>query len=158
MYLSGIAMKYALTKNNNTLQRVWHHINAMEMLHNVTGITGLVARSFSKVSDGYLGPTWVNSTEMPGWQWKSDTSSDEICGHIYVYSILYDLVAETEDEKTFVLNLMTSLIDYIVENDYQLIDYTGKRTTWGFWDPYSLNQDRDNFDERGLNSLQIVML
>ena len=37
-----------------------------------------------------------------------------------------------------------------------MIDYDGEETTWGFWDPYSLNNVGGNFDERGLNSMQIM--
>ena len=157
MYLTGLSFKYSIYNTNKTLENLcWHHLQALNRLHNMTGINGLVARSYAKISDGKFDGLWYNSTTMPGWQWKGDTSSDEICGHIMIYAIFYDLVANTQDEKEFVLDLMTSTIDYIIENDYKLIDADGHETTWGFWDPYSLNNVGENFDERGLNSMQIM--
>jgi hypothetical protein len=45
-----------------------------------------MARSFGMYGDEPLGPVpgdtnnraWYNSTTMPGWIWKGDTSSDEV--------------------------------------------------------------------------------
>ncbi|NLF58359.1 MAG: transcriptional regulator, partial [Candidatus Hydrogenedens sp.] len=48
------------------------------------------------------------------------------------------------------------LTNYIVDNGYQLIDWHGKRTRWGFWDPKSLNGNPADAVEAGLNSLQIL--
>ena len=51
IYLSSVVFKYAVLKDNDTLNKEYHHLNAMSMLHNVTGIEGLVARSFAKMMD-----------------------------------------------------------------------------------------------------------
>src|SRR5689334_21390731 len=40
-------------------------------------------------------------------------------------------------------------------NNWTLIDITGHRTRWGFWDPEELNFVRMNFDQRGINALQV---
>jgi hypothetical protein len=45
---------------------------------------------------------------------------------------------------------------YIVDNNYQLIDFDGKPTRWGIWTPDSLNHSKNWMFERGLNSLQIL--
>lgn len=42
---------------------------------------------------------WYNSTTMPEWVWKGDASSDEVCGHMFIYPIVHDILAETADEK-----------------------------------------------------------
>jgi len=46
-----------------------------------------------------IGTSWINSTTEPGWIWQGDTSSDQVTGHMFVYHVFYDLVAETPDEK-----------------------------------------------------------
>jgi len=99
---------------------------------------------------------WHNSTVYPGWQWKGDTSSDEVTGHLFVYPLFYDLVAETPQEKARPLRLIRDITGYIVDNGFVLIDVTGKPTTWGRWSPKYLNDDSDYYDDRGVNSMQIL--
>ena len=48
------------------------------------------------------------------------------------------------------------MTNYPVDNNYQLIDWNGKRTRWGFWNPENLNLNPDDYIENGLNSLQIL--
>ena len=52
------------------------------MLNTVTDIEGLMARSLvgpgESISDH--GKVWRNSSNIPGFQWKTDTSSDEVAG------------------------------------------------------------------------------
>ena len=47
---------------------------------------------------------------------------------------------------------------YIASHDYTLVDYNGKVTTWGYWDPSHLISNRQWSDERGVGSLQILAL
>lgn len=51
-------------------------------------------------------PKFYNSSVAPGWIFKSDTSSDEITGHLAAYPMLYDAIAQTEEQKARVLTLM----------------------------------------------------
>jgi hypothetical protein len=72
------------------------------------------------------------------------------------YTLYYRLVAQNQDEKLKAATLLTDCMKYVIENDYYLIDITGKRTTWGVWNPDYLNDNPDWFDQRGVNSLQIM--
>lgn len=53
--------------------------------YQVTGKPGLMARSVVKSTVAVSGDTWHNSSIKRGWQWKGDTSSDEVstagCSH-----------------------------------------------------------------------------
>jgi hypothetical protein len=97
---------------------------------------------------------------------------------------VYDLLAETADEKVLSLSLFLLLSSfkilivviadvitiakarasglalnitrYIMRNGWQLIDVTGLPTTWGRWDNYSLNYYQPWYDNRGINSLEIL--
>jgi len=138
----------------------------MELLNNVTGITGLMARRYlsstSVIRRAHLiilnllvwlsamtplnkfqsllylnhsslikflliqGSDWHNSTSIPGFAWWGDTSSDEVTGHMFAYPVVYDLLAETEDEKERAYNLINNIMRYITSNGFLLIDVTGE--------------------------------
>merc|ERR1711871_6459 len=156
MYTAGLAFKYAVTGDEKDRQTAWHHWEAMEFLNNVTGVDGLMARSILQVGEPLPGGKWFNSTAIPGWQFKGDTSSDEVCGHMMIHPIIHDLVAKTDEEKARTRRLVCNTANYIVDNNLYLIDADGNRTTWGFWNPLVLNIERPEYDERGLNSAQIL--
>ena len=111
------------------------------------------------------------------WVYKSDTSADEICGHQVGISLYHDLLVsdktekETEKEtnkerirrekegdvdqeeaKEAVLNITS----WIVENGYTLVSNFNEVTTWGHWEPSTLNDNPDWYSERQLYSLQLL--
>src|SRR5690606_13444134 len=53
---------------------------------------------------------------------KTDTSSDELDGHYFFYPRYYDLVAETEEEREAVREVVRSITDHLMRNDFKLID------------------------------------
>jgi hypothetical protein len=73
-------------------------------------------------------------------RFKSDTSSDEICGHMAVYPLLVDVFAAEPEKQQRVLAVLVGILGGIVDHDLYLIDpMTGQRTTWGYWNPALLN-------------------
>ena len=74
-------------------------------------------------------------------------------GHYYAYSIYYDICAD-EGEKEQIREKVRLITDYIIENDYYLIDVDGEPTTWGKWNFLGLRRFR--FWDRGLNSLELL--
>eukprot|EP01104_Vermistella_antarctica_P006857 TRINITY_DN1754_c0_g3_i1.p1 TRINITY_DN1754_c0_g3~~TRINITY_DN1754_c0_g3_i1.p1 ORF type:complete len:734 (+),score=146.91 TRINITY_DN1754_c0_g3_i1:742-2943(+) len=159
-YVVAEAFRYATTKDPAAKAACWHAFEGMEMLNNITGIKGLMARSVlnsTHVPAG-TGGIWYNSTvpAWPGWVWKANTSSDEVVGHLWAYPIVLDLVAETPNEKERAYNLIYDITHYIVENDFYLIDVNGKHTLWGVWAPEVINHKKSWYDDRGINSLQIL--
>ena len=99
-------------------------------------------------------PRWPTSADGQ-WYWKSDTSSDELDGHYFLYAAYYDLVAETDEEKARVREVVKGLTDHLVENDFNLIDHDGKPTRWARYGPDDLNGNILQ-GGRGLNSLSIL--
>lgn len=99
-------------------------------------------------------PRWPKSADGE-YYWKSDTSSDELDGHYFFYPLYYDLVAETEAEKSEVREIVRANIDHLIAHDFSLHDHAG-RTRWGVYGPKQLNHDSDWFKERGLNSVSIL--
>jgi hypothetical protein len=156
-YVASQCFRYAVTKDPAVKQAAWAHFEGMEFLFNVTCIKGYPARSFGKVGDpGVGGGSWHNSSCHPGWMWWGDTSSDEIVGHMFAYPLVYDLLAETAEEKERVRQVISTLMNTIVDNGYALIGASGKPTLWGRWAPEYLNDDMKYYDGRGVNSLQIL--
>ncbi|MDP8242612.1 MAG: hypothetical protein P9L94_00915 [Candidatus Hinthialibacter antarcticus] len=157
MYLASQCFRYAVTNDPQVKERAWKHFEAMERLETITGVPGFPARSFMKKEDydDSIGGEWHPSADGE-WMWKGDTSSDEIVGHMFVYPLVYDLLAETEAEKAQVRGLVSRIMSHIVDNGYSLIDVDGKPTRWGVWAPEKLNDDPAWAFERGLNSLQMV--
>jgi hypothetical protein len=154
--LASQCFRYAATRDPDAKKKAWHSFEAMEFLNNVTGIEGLMARSVLHQTQAPPSGTWHNSTVYPGWIWKGDTSSDEVTGHLFVYPLVYDFVAESPAEKQRVYRLIHNITRYIVDHGFLLIDVTGKPTRWGRWAPEYLNNNQSWYDERGVNSLQII--
>ncbi len=68
---------------------------------------GLMARSVLRQNTTVPGGTWHNSSSHPEWQWKGDTSSDEVAGHMFAYPIIADLV---NDGKTAAIELVDDIV------------------------------------------------
>ncbi len=100
-------------------------------------------------------PRWPKSADGK-WYWKSDTSSDELDGHYFFYPLYYDLVADTQEEKNRVREVVRDLTDHLIEHDYSLIDHDGKPTRWAIYGPKQLNHDANWWADRGLKSLSIL--
>ncbi|ELR12782.1 uncharacterized protein ACA1_093180 [Acanthamoeba castellanii str. Neff] len=152
MYLASQAFRYA---DPEVKREAWKNFEAMEFLYNVTGIRGLMARTVAQ-QNTLPKANWHFSSAYPGWVWQGDTSSDEVTGHMFVYPLVHDLLAETPSEKARALRLVNDTMSYIVDNGLYLIDVTGKPTRWGKWSPEYLNHNLTWTDQNGLNSLQIV--
>ncbi|MCE7067773.1 hypothetical protein [Dyadobacter sp. CY326] len=159
MYLGGEIFKYAVTKDQETLQNCRESLDAMERLYSVTHIPGFPARSFER--SGHMKELsdverWQRSAEKQ-WDWKSTTSSDEIIGHIFAFSAMAELVDDPAMKKKAVA-LIDTVMSHIVKNDMYLVDFDGKPTMWGKWNPDYVNAFPINVGDRKLNSSNIVAM
>ena len=102
-----------------------------------------------------MSPRWPKSADGK-WYWKSDTSSDELDGHYFLYAVYYDLVAETEAERQAVREVVSAMTGHLVDHDFNLIDHDGKLTRWARFGPKTLNDQIAWAYGRGLNSLSIL--
>jgi len=53
---------------------------------------------------------------------------------------------------------LVSFARYVLQNGLKLVDSTGFPTTWGFWDPTTINYSRRFSDTRGVNSLEALAM
>ncbi len=106
----------------------------------MTGIPGFPARSVwakgeqghksSGGSGGY--PAEWHDTADGKFEWKGDTSSDELCSHFYAFALFLELAAEGE-EKVRARTHLARLASHLIDHQWQLVDYDGKPTRWGRW-------------------------
>ncbi len=179
MYLAMESFRYAVTKDPLAKERAKKAFDFLHFLREVTGLDGFFARtivpaSWEKMHD----PNRTYSSQQLAeevianprqkavenrwhlsedgrWKWKGDTSSDELCGHLFGYYWYYNLVAD-EPEKARIARHLSAIIDHLMRNDYNLVDVDGNHTKWGVWSPTLLNHDPDWAPERALNSLELL--
>ena len=159
MYLGGEIFRYVVTKEADALQNCQESLDAMERLFSINQIAGFPARSFER--SGFIKQLadpdrWQHSPDKE-WDWKSTTSSDEAIGHIFAYGAMAELIKNPELKKRSIA-LIDTLMGHIVRNDFYLIDYDGKPTTWGRWNPSYVNAFPTNVGDRKLNSSNIIAM
>jgi len=158
MYVAAECFRYASTHSPQAREQARKSMLALLRLESITGIPGFPARSISNIDDPAHARRstgqWHPSPVEKGWAWKGDTSSDEIVGHFLAFYLYSELVAN-DAEKQQIRATAKRIIDHILDHDYNLVDITGKPTTWGYWSPSRLN-DSGRVGDRGLNSLEIL--
>jgi len=156
LYVAAEAFRYGATGDPAAKQNARRALEALMFLERITGIPGFVARSILPIDDD----AWKHEGEWhPSadgkWRWKGDTSSDEVDGHYFAYSIYYDVAAD-EAEKKEIAGYVARITDHIIDHGFYYVGPPGKPTTWGVWAPEKLNHDLKRLGDRGLNSLEIL--
>ena len=159
-YLAGLCFKYAVTKDPAARAEAVDMMKSVKWSEEITGIDGFPARAVWSVgekankdmygSGGY--PAEWNPTPDGRWEWKGDTSSDELIAQVYAITVFLELVAGPE-ERPWVIEHLDRLIGHFVREGFVLRDLDGKPTRWGRWDPDYLLRPEGTID-RGLNALQ----
>ncbi|RTE52024.1 hypothetical protein EHW67_17650 [Arenibacter aquaticus] len=172
MYLAGELFRYAVTKSEDAKQNAYEAFEAMERLTALPDLNGFPARSFER--DGYEvglhangfseewreqyvkenGRIWRLSDDEI-WRWKSTTSSDESCGHFFVYALFAEL-APDKAWRDRAIHQIKIQMDHIMNNDWYLVDWNGEPTAWGRWNPDYVNSFPTNVGDRRLNSTLIL--
>ncbi|RRB07586.1 hypothetical protein [Larkinella rosea] len=159
MYLGGEIFRYAVTKDPEALQNCRESLDAMERLYTITPVPGFPARSFER--SGHIkelsdSERWQHAKDKE-WDWKSTTSSDEVIGHIFAFGAMAELIPD-KDLKGRAITLIDTLMNHIITHDMYLIDFDGKPTQWGKWNPAYVNSFPPNVGDRKLNSSNIVAM
>ncbi|NQU52691.1 MAG: hypothetical protein HQ522_09145, partial [Bacteroidetes bacterium] len=159
MYLGGEIFRYAVTKSDDALQNCIEALDAIERLYTINPVAGFPSRSFER--SGYMNvladsDRWQHA-EDPEWDWKSTTSSDEAIGHIFAMGAFAELI-DVEPYRTRAVKIIDQLMQHIVDNDFYMIDYDGKPTTWGKWNPEYVNARPKMIGDRKINSSNIIAM
>lgn len=150
IYAAAECFRYQVTKSPEALVNARKSVEAILFLEEVAGRRGFPARSYVRKGDPLPRDGEWHWTSDGEFYWKGDTSSDEIVGHFFIFSVAFDLLPDA-DLKQRITDTARRITDHILAHDYSLSDVDGKPTTWGWWGPEKLAREPD---ERALNSLQ----
>lgn len=156
-YAAAETYRYAVTGKKDALANAKRSIKAMLYLTKVSGIPGFTARAVRRPGEGGFGngdQEW-DLTADGSCEWKCETSSDEMVGHFFAFSLYYDLCAN-DSEKKEIEEAVCGMVDHMIRNDYKLVDKDGQPTTWANWSPMSLNHDNKWAWEKGVNALELL--
>lgn len=159
MYLASQGFRYAVTEEQEALDQVRQSLLAIERLYTINPVPGFPSRSFER--SGYIellsDPERWQPTDDPEWDWKTTTSSDEVIGHVFVFAVLAEVVNDKwVREKS--IELLDTLMSHIVKNDMYLLDFDGKPTLWGKWNPDYVNSFPTTVGDRKLNSSNSISM
>jgi hypothetical protein len=157
MYLAAEAFRYAVTKSPDALQNCRESLDAMERLYTINPVKGFPARSYERTGFAIHNPDRWRPSSDPEWVWKSTTSSDEAIGHIFVFAVVAELIND-EPMKKKAVTLIDSLMGHIIDNNFYLIDWDGKPTQWGKWNPDYVNARPEIVGDRKINSSNITAM
>jgi len=158
MYVAAESFRYAVTGEEDARAKARRSLQALLFLESITPLSGYPARAVTHVSEPefgrHTGGEW-HVAEGGGWEWKGDTSSDELDGHYFAWPIYHDLVAD-EAEREAIRATVGRVTDHLLDHGGYLVDLDGQPTRWGVWAPERLNDDPRWRAERGLNSLEML--
>ncbi len=160
-YVGALAYCYAVTKDEKVLEAARRSMKAMGYLAKISGVKGFTARAVR--FEGEPGYGTVVKRDGQEWhpapngecEWLGETSSDEMTGHFFGFSLYYDFCANDE-EKEYIKEIVCDIVDHILENNYTLCDVDGLPTTWAMWNPEQLNRNSMWQWEKCINSLEML--
>ncbi len=161
-YLAAESYRWAVTHDPVARREATNTFHALRWLEAMTGIPGFPARSVwvkgerghksTGGSGGY--PAEWHDTADGRFEWKGDTSSDELCSHFYAVTRFLELAAEGDEIRQAKQHL-ARIANHLIDHHWQLIDVDGKPTRWGRWDPDYFLTEEGRYD-RGLQSLELL--
>ncbi len=157
MYLGAEVFRYAVTHAPDALQNCRESFDAMERLYTINPVKGFPARSFERKGyEVHDTEAWRNAEDTL-WDWKSTTSSDEAIGHIFVFGVMAELIDDA-DLKARAIKLIDALMQHIVDHDMYLVDWDGKPTRWGRWNPEYVNARPVMVGDRKITASNIISM
>ncbi|MCQ2463486.1 MAG: hypothetical protein MJ177_08820 [Clostridia bacterium] len=161
IYLGVQSYRYAVTGEPEAKSNCDRAAKALLKLESITGIPGFTARAYRRPGEAGYGDGYhefhKTSDETSDLEWRGETSSDEMVGHFFGLSLYYDLAAD-EQQKKEVCRSLCAIVDHAMKNGGVLCDIDGLPTTWAHWGPDELNRDDIRYNERGVNSLEYLMM
>src|SRR5262245_37202549 len=141
-YLAAEAFRYRVTGSPEALANVWKALRGIRSLVDVTG-TNLLARclvpvnwetDFDKrgiVTEEAGHGIYTATLEGQPYYWVGNTSRDQYSGVFFGLGVAYDMIQDT-NIGTFVRDLVSRLLDFLLQNNWAVIMPNGVVSTV-FW-------------------------
>jgi hypothetical protein len=173
MYLGSQLFRYLVTHDEVAKQNCIESFEAMERVHTLAPAPGLFGRTFERTGiasfheeyrdyvEDYWYPGYARTpsswqhTSNSEWDWRGSASSDQTVGQYFALT----LIAQYMDDEIIrqrAIKLIDQLTTYIVDNDLTIIDYDGKPSLWGRWNPEHVNRFPEMIGDRRLCSSNII--
>ena len=159
-YLNAKCFEFAVTGNPDVRAEAVDMMKSVKWSEEITSLDGFPARSIFAANEpclkaqhgsGGLPAEW-HATPDGVWEWKGDTSSDEVDAQVYETTLFLSLVAN-EEESVWAKEHLKRIVGHIVDNGFCLRDVDGQPTRWARWDPEYL-QTPLGYYARGLNGME----
>ncbi|HHW96397.1 MAG: two-component regulator propeller domain-containing protein [Myxococcota bacterium] len=153
--VGALCYAYATTGDERYYEAARKAITNMILLVNVpakdfedAGLgRGFVTRSVVRDDEGEV---FTSKAERSNWHlvdfedghqyyWKDDTSTDEITGHLFGFSLYYDLCAKDDAEREWVGEALGAIAGYIMRRGMKVVDLDGEMTSDGEMNPENLS-------------------
>jgi hypothetical protein len=153
--LAAYSHKYFVTKDRQARQIANQIFDGILKLEEVTGVPGLVARSFNRTDRPlwheqvlWYPLEWHWSSSLNGYRWLGDLSADKFTSIFYGVGTFWEYCADEEYKKK-AAGLLDRFLGRIIDNNFKLTDLDGKMTLWGNFCP--------DLPHQALNSLEMLM-
>src|SRR5262249_5639890 len=115
IYVSAESFRYAVTHSPDALRNARESLAALLRLDEVTGLPGFPARALIRRAEERDPEGEWHPTPDGEWEWKGDTSSDELVGHFFAYAVAYDLLPGDPDRQP-IRAAVTRIVDRLLEH------------------------------------------
>ena len=161
-YLAAQCFKYAVTGDETARAEAVNSFRALEWCEQASSIDGFPARAIwakgetghkAKGGSGGFAAEWHDTADGK-FEWKGDTSSDEVDAIFYATAIFHDLAAKGKEKDRAKAHLRR-IATHIIDNGWVLCDLDGKPTVWARWDPAYFASKR-GYHALGLNGMEVL--
>jgi hypothetical protein len=154
IYVTAECFRFAVTHSPEALRNAWFSLAALLRLESITGIPGFPARALIHRGD-YREPGgewhWTSDRQ---WEWKGDTSSDELVGHFLAYGVAYDLLPD-DAQRAAIRRAAGRIASHLLDHGLELVGFGGRVTRWGKYSP-AYFQTQEGKEDQALNSLALL--
>ena len=173
MYLGSQLFRYLVTHDEVAKQNCIEAFEAMERVHAIAPVPGLFGRSFERTGiakfheeyrayvEDYWYPGYARTpsswqhTSTSEWDWRGSASSDQTVGQYFALTLIAQYM-DDESIRQRAVKLIDQLTNYIVDNDFTIVDFDGKPSLWGRWNPAHVNRFPKVIGDRRLCSSNII--
>lgn len=151
-YVAAEAFRWKVTGDPEARQRLMASLNALHLLHQVTGKKGLLARAFRRASASApqeRGRWRQGKKSYQAYRWMGDVSVDQVDGVFFGYAVAFDLLDEPT-VRAEIAAIVAAIAGHLLDHQMSIIDVNGERTKHG--------DLGDGFFSEDLNALIALMI